>query len=291
MGLFSIFGKEEMVYFPGCVTYFKYKDNYELYLKIFHRLGINFKMLSKKICCGLPALEAGYEIEARRLARRNFELFSEEEVKSIFSPCPLCHKMLVENYKNYIPDFDIHVKNIWKIILEKLENKPRLIKVKAIDSVTYHDNCSLGRGLGIYDEPRKILELIGYEFKEMQNNKVESFCSGACGGLPRTNLELANSIAKEMILQAKRIGVKKIIVSSFEDYELLNNNINGEDIEIKEFSEILSVALGIKKQEINHNKVQVSNEIFVDDIDRILDDAENLENTEKKIKQSEVKEL
>ena len=249
MGLFSIFGKSNTLYFPGCTTYFKFKENFEIYQKIFSRLGIGFKIIDKKICCGLPALEAGYDKEARKLARRNFEIFKEEGVTDIITTSPKCYKMFLLDYPVLLPDFDIGIRNIWEIILDELKSRPRLIKNKAMEIVTYHDSCYLSRYCGIYDEPREILELIGYEIKEMPDSKLNSVCCGRCGGLTIINPELSDKIAKQRILQAKRIGVKKMIVSSFDNYQILKKNSKDEDIEIFELSEVLMSALNIKKKQ------------------------------------------
>ena len=68
MGLFSIFQKPDTLYFPGCMTYFKHKNNFEIYKKVFSKLGIEIisseSLPDEIVCCGLPALEAGYEQEA-----------------------------------------------------------------------------------------------------------------------------------------------------------------------------------------------------------------------------------
>ena len=50
-----------------------------------------------------------------------------------------------------------------------------------MEVVTYHDSCYLGRNCGIYEVPRNILKLIGYQIKEMDNSKENSFCCGSCG--------------------------------------------------------------------------------------------------------------
>lgn len=259
MGLFSIFGKSSTVYFPGCITYFKYKESFGLYQEIFSKLGINFRILDGQICSGLETWEAGYEAESRKLARKNFDIFNGEGIKSIITTSPGCYKMFLQNYPEFLPYWDIEVKNLWKLILEKLRDRPYLVKkmasstsrdVETAKFVTYHDPCYLGRYCKIYDEPRKILELIGYEIEEMDNSKEDSFCCGSCGGLPRISPLLANKIAKERILQAKRIGVKKMIVIGFENYDLLKDNIDGTGVEVFEISEILANALGIKKIEM-----------------------------------------
>lgn len=261
MGLFSIFGTSNTVYFPGCMTYFKFKEYFELYKKVFSRLGIGFRIIDKKICCGLPAFEGGYEFDARKIARRNFEIFKEESITSIITNSPDCYKMFLLNYRDLLPDWNIEVKNVWGIIKEKLEFKPRLIKHKAMEIVTYHDNCYLGRYCEIYDEPRRILELAGYQVKEMSDARENSVCAGSCGGLPRTNPRLADKIARERMLQAKRIGVKKIVVASLDNYALLKKHSEDIGIEVLELADVLALALGIKKKEVEMSDEEVREDI------------------------------
>ncbi len=267
MRLFSIFKKSTTLYFPGCYTYFKYPEFFELYKKIFNKLGINYKILDKKVCCGLPAAELGYDSEARKLARRNFEIFKEGEITSIITSSPCCYKSFLYDYPKILPDWNIEPKNIWRMILSKLENSPDLIKNKAECVLAYHDSCYLGRYCDIYEEPRKILKLIGYEIKEMLNSKEESFCCGSCGGLMTTNPELADELARERILQAKREGIKKIVVASAEDYYLLKKNPI-EGIQIIELSEILASALGMKELNDNIREIDAGekNQEFIEDI-------------------------
>lgn len=261
MGIFSIFSKSNTLYFPGCKTIFKHKDIYNLYTKIFARLGINFKVIERNICSGLVAYEGGNEKVARKVSRRNHEIFREEEVETIITSSPEDHYMFQEVYPNFLPEWNIEVISMWNLIRRKLESKPRLVKNKAMQVVTYHDNCYLSRYLGIIDDPRKILEMIGYEVKEMHNYGLNSMCCGSCGVLPITNPALANDIARERIIQAKRIGVDKIIVSSIENYELLKKNSVGTGIEIVELSEVLSEAIGVKKDYLEKSDEEVSEDL------------------------------
>lgn len=264
MGLFSIFKKSNTLYFPGCITYYKYKDSFENYKNIFNKLGIDFKIIDKKVCCGLPAFEAGYNPEARKLAKRNFEIFKEEEITSIITNSPCCQKFFLQDYPNLLPDWNIETKNIWRIILSKLESKPGLVKHKRSGSVVYHDSCYLGRYCEIYEDIRKILEIIGYDVKEFFDNKEYSICCGSCGQLPITNPGLADEIAREKILQAKRINAKRIIVSSLKDYDLLKKNSDNE-VEIIEIGEVIAFALGInKKDDLFESESEESNEEIIE---------------------------
>lgn len=263
MGIFSLFNKSNTAYFPGCTTYFKNKNHFELYQKIFVKLGISFRILDKQICSGIEPLEAGYETEARKLARRNFEIFKEQDIDTIITNSPECFKIFTQDYPNFLPDWNIEVKNIWQLIIDKLKNKPKLIKYKAMETITYHDPCALSRYTQIINQPREILEIIGYEIKEMSDSKEDSICCGSCGGLPRTNPELANKIAKQRILQAKRIKVKKIITTSTENYNLLKKNTSPE-IEILELSEVLAKALGIKTINEQDENIEGEDKIIIE---------------------------
>jgi Fe-S oxidoreductase len=271
MRLFNWFGRSSTLYFPGCTGYFKQMQGYNLYREIFSRLGIRFIDFEglgiKSMCCGLEALEAGYDGESRKIIRGNFEIFKEQNIGSIITTSPECYKMFTQNYSEVIPDWNIEIKNIWKVILESLEKRHELIKNKAMEIVTFHDSCYLGRYCNIYTEPRKILELLGYEIKEMTNSHEDSFCCGSCGGLIFSNPDLANKIAKERILQAKRIGIKKIIVTGFENYNLLKKNIGDSGVRVFELSEVLANSFGIRG--------------FEDDSEGIIGEENILEDNEK----------
>ncbi len=265
MGIFSIFKKTSTAYFPGCIAYYKDKEEFEIYKRIFGKLGIDFKIIDKKVCCGLPAYEAGYDYEARKLVRRNFEIFKEEKINNIITTCPVCYKMFGTEYTKFLPDWNIEVINIWKIILDKLKQSSFIINNKAgslsedndekagslsedNEEIGFQDSCYLGRYMGIYEEPREILKLIGYRIIELKDNRENSICCGSCGGLPKTFPALADKAAKERLLQAKRTGIKKLVVCSLEEYELLKNNSADTGINIVLFSEILGNALGIKRK-------------------------------------------
>lgn len=261
MGLFDWFAGSSTLYYPGCVLFKKYKEHFELYQEVLMKMGIRFNILDEYVCCGIEALEAGYDAESRKLARRNFEILRNAEVREIITTSPECYKMFVYDYPEILFDWDIKVLNIWDLIVESLEKKSWLIKNKAYETITFHDNCYLGRGCWIFSAPRRILELLGYEIKEMEDFRENSLCCGSCGGLSRVNSELSGKMAKERLLQAKRIGVKKMIVVGFDNYDLLKKNIGDTGIRILELSEVLGNAFDIKKIE-GEEVVERGDEIF-----------------------------
>ncbi|MFQ6608671.1 MAG: heterodisulfide reductase-related iron-sulfur binding cluster, partial [Fidelibacterota bacterium] len=70
--------------------------------------------------------------------------------------------------------------------------------------VTFHDPCRLGRHLGIYEEPRKVLSDESNHFREMKNNGKRSLC---CGVSAWMNCDVtAKAIQKERLHQAEETG-------------------------------------------------------------------------------------
>jgi Fe-S oxidoreductase len=70
----------------------------------------------------------------------------------------------------------------------------------AIDAPTYHDPCSLGRGLGRYDEPRAILtHLVGQPPREFVHARDRALCSGAGALLPVTMPEVSATITRTRV--------------------------------------------------------------------------------------------
>lgn len=242
MGILSIFKSGNTLYYPGCMTKFVLKQELENYKKILERLGISFTMLNEEICCGSPVLNAGYEKDAIKLARKNLEIFRKYNIKKIITNCPACFKFFKEDYKKMLPEWDIEVEHVINIILERLDKKPGLIKNKAEEDIVYHDPCHLGRHMKVYEEPRIILSMLGYNVRDMTNNRENSLCCGGGGGLKANNTKLANSIAKEVVRQAEELGVKKIITTCPLCFANLAEN---SDIKVEEFSYAVGKALGL----------------------------------------------
>lgn len=66
-------------------------------------------------------------------------------------------------------------------------------------SVTYHDPCNLGRGGGIYEEPREVLRAVVTDFREMSPNRELSYCCGGGSGL----------LMDEIMDTRMKLGMKK----------------------------------------------------------------------------------
>ena len=118
--------------------------------------------------------------------------------------------------------------------------------------MTLHDPCHLGRLNGNYDEPRRVLELIGCELVEMPRNRDNSFCCGAGGG----RIWMPDPPSKEKpsenrMHEAAALGTIDTFVvccpkdmTMFEDAKKTSGH--EADFEVKDLAELVAEAIELK---------------------------------------------
>lgn len=217
----SMFGNT--LYYPGCVTKFLAPDLYNNYVALLKKCGVNFIVIPEFKCCGSPAKRAGYADDFAALSQKNRELFKKYNVTRIITNCPGCCDTLRAA--------GFEAEHISMVLLKNIKK----LKIKNTGKISYHDPCHLGRYLGIFDEPRKILALTGFEVVEFENFREKSFCCGAGGGLKTNNPVLSSKIARERLSQAK---TDRIVTPCPMCYLQLKEHA-GEDKEVYELSQVL----------------------------------------------------
>lgn len=153
-------------------------------------------------CCGLPLLEAGdpdgFVSAAQRFLDR---VATADEV--VFQDPGCLHALLVHAPRLGVKH-DVQMTHISQLAARHLD---KLGSVSIEGAVRYHDPCKLGRGLGVYDEPRAVLsKILGVAPEELHQHRDQSECSGAGGQLPRTAPGSAAAIAKERHQAHEMVG-------------------------------------------------------------------------------------
>ncbi len=246
--LSNIFHSQNILYYPGCLTKFAAKDLLDNYRRILRQMKIDFIELSNiELCCGSPALKAGYFKNFQDLAEKNLKVFEDHGVTKIITNCPACFMIFKLEYPKALgKKWDIEVEHITEAIQKskgksqksrKIENwSLKIENSRPAGIATYHDPCHLGRQMGVYDEPREIVKKLGYDIKEMTLNKIESFCCGGGGGVQSNEPELAKRIARDRLRQAEETGALTLITSCPLCYMHLKDN--ARQIEVKELSQL-----------------------------------------------------
>ena len=78
----------------------------------------------------------------------------------------------------------------------------------------YHDSCALGRGLGMYDQPRALLQrLTGQAPLELETSRQLARCSGAGGILPVSMPEVSSAAAARLLHEHQGLGGGVLVTS------------------------------------------------------------------------------
>ncbi len=164
----------KVLYFSGCMTKLTPSVG-KAVCSLLQKAGVDYFWADRDegLCCGRPMLTAGRTEQARQLIRKNEELILGSGAGILLLSCPICYKIFTEEYN--LPG--VRVVNYVTFFNELVEQG--MLKLEKGDLFyVYHDPCELGRGCGIYEEPRKLLgQAAG--ITEAPKNRAESIC---CGG-------------------------------------------------------------------------------------------------------------
>lgn len=183
-GKIAISPQTQVIYFAGCMTHLT-PAIIKSMKGLFEEAKVQYWFMDeeKTACCGRPLMQIGQYEAAQKLIDNNRERILASGAKKLVVSCPICYKVFKEDYA--IPG--IVVQHHSEYLLELMANG-RLPVNKMNTRVVYHDPCELGRGSGIYHQPRLLLDEYA-EVISIKNEKEEAFCCG--GSLANTKIQMA----------------------------------------------------------------------------------------------------
>jgi len=267
--------KGDILYFVGCIPYFKFEfqevDPIPVSaVKIISQIEEDpIVVLKEEVCCGHDLYWGVGNFEAFiNLAKKNVEMFEKAGVKTIITSCAEGYRTFKVEYPKLFEDFNdkFEVKHIIEYIYDNWKKGKILFKKsnESDDKVqfTYHDPCRLSRflpkGNDIMDKIREILGQLkdsGYEYKEMAHNKGNALCCGVSSWMNCN--DRSKALRYKRVSEAKEAG--EIMITSCpkciihlsclqNDYEEMSS------LQIKEFAEFLIDLIDIVKNEVDEVK-------------------------------------
>ncbi len=197
--------------FMGCLPSYVDMKIVPSLLQVMEGSGACYTSLAEQeVCCGFPLYLTGSEhFEAHR-ARMTRKILS-SEIREIITPCAGCYKAFATLYPG-LKERGIQVNHSIQSMLQMIRQKKIVLKGRFTKSVTYHDPCDLGRGFGLYEEPREILRRVpGLNYVEMARNRADARCCGGGGALQAYKPDLASDMAARRVRDALEVGAEVIV--------------------------------------------------------------------------------
>jgi Fe-S oxidoreductase len=120
--------------------------------------------------------------------------------------CPICYKVFRESY--YLDIEVLHHTQFIKNMIDEGSLKLNFLRKK----VAYHTPCDLGRGSGVYDEPKEVLRYVSRLQKTGVDDENSLCCGGSLGNM-KISYKQKHKIAVD-VAAALTVGDPDILATS-----------------------------------------------------------------------------
>lgn len=169
----------KVMYFAGCMTHLTPRIIKSVE-KVFKAAGVDYIFADRDggICCGRPLMLAGKTNAAYETISANRKMILSSGCRTLVLSCPICYKIFKDEYA-----LDgVEVLHYTQFI-KRLADEGKLKLTAGDERIVYHDPCELGRGCGVYKEPREVLCQVGTLVKAAKEGDESICCGGSLGSL------------------------------------------------------------------------------------------------------------
>jgi Fe-S oxidoreductase len=206
-----LFAEEAQVaFFPGCDVIDQSIDDIRDALCIFDSLDLNFVRLMEVpyVCAGYPLWAGGCTDAARFVAAdlvRSLRRFATVVVGCAACTWLLREKLPAEGFEHNTEI--LHLSEFLYVHAERLDIR------QTKPAAFFHDPCYLGRHLGVYDPPRRLVSRCVNSLREFFYNREEGECCGGGGLVPHTFREATSRQARRRLEEAVLFDVPLVVTA------------------------------------------------------------------------------
>ncbi len=205
-------------------------------IAILEKLGCKVSYNENQTCCAQPAFNAGFWPEAKVVAEKFLNDYSENNY--IVSPSGSCVGMVKSSYSELFNNSISHNKcrSIQQNIFEFTDFLVNILKASDLGAkfpykVAYHDACGALRECGIKIEPRILLNHVqGLELLEMKDCET---CCGFGGTFAVKFESISSAMAEQKVNNAIVVGADYIVSTDASCLMHLQGFISKNNLPIK----------------------------------------------------------
>ena len=250
-------------YYPGCVDYldqemvFSHVNEGEMNLgdsttaafTLFEEMGHDVSYLGRDFlkCCGHDQKWQGLTEVFDKLKAYNQKKIEASGIDTLVSSCAEC-------FRTFARDYELEGVKVMHTTEYLIESGFDMQLSTDATTVTYHDPCRLGRQMGVFDEPRELINAVeGVDLVEMEHHGEDAMCCGVSSMMSCN--ENARALRVARMEEIKSTGADTMLtscpkcVSHFECLKFEGDE-RYEDIEILDVVSFLAREVNAKKSEV-----------------------------------------
>jgi heterodisulfide reductase subunit D len=247
--------KGELFYWTGCAPYYDaffpemeapVLPAVRAAVRLLNALGITPVVSPEERCCGHDLLWNGDRESFERLAKHNVALVQASGATTLVTSCAECLRTWKLDYEPFLPSRPLRILHLSELLVERMGELK--LKPNGRQRLTYQDPCRLGRHLGIYEPPRRVLSALpGVEVVEMTRTGKAARC---CAGGTWSHCDrFAKEIQVDRLREARSTGADVLVTACPKCRIHFRCAMRDEDaraeaeIEMKDLAEVVAQAL------------------------------------------------
>ncbi len=205
--------------------------------KLLNLAGVEYQVMgTDEICCGEAARSVGNEGLYDDLQERNSAAFRQRGIERVITISPHSFDALKVGQAKYGGPPVVH----YTQALEELCDSGKIVSKVEKRVVTYHDPCYLGRHQGVFESPRRLLELTGLKLIEMRNNRAQSLCCGGGGGRMWMETDPSERPGPRRVAEAAGTGAELLATACPYCISVFESERGSEPIPVTDVAELLA---------------------------------------------------
>jgi len=196
----------KVAFFVGCLIDKAFPNIAHSVVDVLKYFNAQIFIPSNQGCCGIPAIAAGDLETFEALVRTHVALFSKEKFDYFVTACATCSSTIIKLWPSLLKHVDKRLLRQIEALAEKtvdiswLMEKRFDLSLAMIDKeeekriITYHDPCHLKKSLGVFKEPRQVIQACGHTLKEMADSDT---CCGMGGSFNLQHYDISSKIGQE----------------------------------------------------------------------------------------------
>ena len=134
---------------------------------VLERFGVEVHVPPDQTCCGQPAFNGGFAADAAAMARTTIDVLSHSD-DPVVVPSGSCADMIVNHYPELLAGDAVYGPRAKALAARTYEFSQFLVDVLGVDpaaapsgpTLAYHASCHGLRGLGLREQPRRLLHAV-----------------------------------------------------------------------------------------------------------------------------------